>query len=199
MGKNNIETLKEFQTSINIGFDLYDDEKIRKFIPTIAGIKLLEEIWLSTNISSTQRARILVGAYGKGKSHLVLVILSLLFKKNRDIFENLLTKVKEYNEDLYDSVVEYLESDKKILPIVINNNGNSLKQDFLFSLEETLKKESLDELMPETNFSSVIETIDIWEKEYPETFGRLKEKLDIPIDEFIERVRSFDLESYKQF
>ena len=140
MGKKNIETLKEFQTSINIGFDLYDDEKIRKFIPTIAGIKLLEEIWLSTNISSTQRARILVGAYGKGKSHLVLVILSLLFKKNRDIFENLLTKVKEYNEDLYDSVVEYLESDKKILPIVINNNGNSLKQDFLFSLEENLKK-----------------------------------------------------------
>ena len=53
MGKKNIETLKEFQTSINIGFALYDDEKIRKFIPTIAGIKLLEEIWLSTNISST--------------------------------------------------------------------------------------------------------------------------------------------------
>lgn len=199
MGKNNIETLKEFQTSINIGFDLYDDEKIRKFIPTISGIKLLEEIWLSTNISSTQRARILVGAYGKGKSHLVLVILSLLFKKNREIFKNLLTKIKEYNEDFYDSVVEYLESDKKILPIVINNNGNSLKQDFLFSLEETLKKESLNKLMPETNFSSVIETIEIWEKEYPETFGRLKEKLDIPIDEFIERVRSFDLESYKQF
>ena len=28
MGKNNIETLKEFQTSINIGFDLYDDESL---------------------------------------------------------------------------------------------------------------------------------------------------------------------------
>ena len=27
MGKNNIETLKEFQTSINIGFDLYDDAR----------------------------------------------------------------------------------------------------------------------------------------------------------------------------
>lgn len=199
MGKKHIETLKEFQTSINIGFDLYDDEKIKKFIPTISAIKLIEDIWLSKNISSTQRARILVGAYGKGKSHIVLVILSLLFKKNKEIFKNTLNKIKDYNEDLYESISEYLESNKKILPIVINNNSNNLKQDFLLSLEETLKNEALENLMPETNFSSVIETVNIWKSEYPETYERLKEKLDITIDEFAEKICRFDVETYRIF
>lgn len=199
MGNKNIETLKEFQTSINIGFDLYDDNKVKKFIPTMSAIKLIEDIWLSKSISSTQRARILVGAYGKGKSHIVLVILSLLFKKNKEIFKNTLNKIKDYNEDLYESIIQYLESEEKILPIIINNNGNNLKQDFLLSLEETLRNESLENLMPETNFSSVIEIINIWKDEYPETFERLKEKLDITIDEFIEKISSFDIETYKIF
>ena len=56
---------------------------------------------LSTHVSSTDRARILIGAYGKAKSHFVLVVLSLLMSKNIAAFEGLLSKIKEYKPGIY--------------------------------------------------------------------------------------------------
>lgn len=70
-----------FQYSVNIGYDLNDDTKLKNFIPTQSALRLLEEVLLSTAASSSERARILIGAYGKGKSHIILTILSILLKK----------------------------------------------------------------------------------------------------------------------
>lgn len=67
-----ISVASDFQYSINIGYDLNNDGKLKNFIPTRAASELLEDILLSTASSSTNRARILIGAYGKGKSHIVL-------------------------------------------------------------------------------------------------------------------------------
>ena len=39
-----------------------DDDKLKNFIPTKAALELLEEILLSTNPNSTERARVLIGA-----------------------------------------------------------------------------------------------------------------------------------------
>lgn len=64
-----------FQYSVNIGYDLNDDIKLKNFIPTQSALSLLEEVLLSTVASSSERARILIGAYGKGKSHIILTIL----------------------------------------------------------------------------------------------------------------------------
>ena len=77
---NMITVAPGFQYSINIGYDLWNDDKLSRFIPTKSAFKLLEEILLSTNPSSSDRARVLIGAYGKGKSHIVLMILSILMK-----------------------------------------------------------------------------------------------------------------------
>lgn len=198
MGKN-ISIVKDFQTSINIAFDLYDDRKIENFIPTFSSIKLLEELLLSINVDSTQRAKILVGAYGRGKSHIVLVALSLLFKKDKNIFFKILEKIKEYNENMYEFVNSYLESDKKILPIVITGSGTTLSQAFLLGLQQTLKNENLEELMPDTNYLSVLDTIKNWEEKYPDTYERLKDRLETPINEFILKIKEYNVESYKKF
>ena len=52
-----IKTSKEFQSSVNIAFDLYDDNKIKNFIPTLSAIKLIEEIFLSTNFNSYSKSK----------------------------------------------------------------------------------------------------------------------------------------------
>ena len=75
---NMISVASGFQYSVNIGYDLNDDDKLKNFIPTQSALTLLEDILLSTRITSTERARVLIGAYGKGKSHLLLVLLALL-------------------------------------------------------------------------------------------------------------------------
>lgn len=60
-----ISVASGFQYSVNIGFDLGNDDKLINFIPTRSALALLEEVLLSTTPSSSERARILIGAYGK--------------------------------------------------------------------------------------------------------------------------------------
>ena len=123
---NMISIASGFQYSVNIGYDLNNDDKIKNFIPTASGIKLLEDILLSTAVTSTERARILIGAYGKGKSHIMLTILSLLMKKDLSLFESILTKVS--GSKLYQNILNYYESDNKILPIIVTGSNTSLNQ-----------------------------------------------------------------------
>ena len=119
-----------FQYSVNIGFDLNNDDKLKNFIPTKSALSLLEEILLSTNVNSTNRARVLIGAYGKGKSHIVLMILSMLMKKDINLFSKLLPLLQE-NPRLNQCVQNYYDSENKILPVVITGSNTSLPQAFL--------------------------------------------------------------------
>ena len=95
-----ISVASGFQYSVNIGYDLGSDDKLKNFIPTKSALNLLENILLSTSPTSSDRARILIGAYGKGKSHIVLTILSLLMKRDINLFEKLMPKVQQ-NPRLY--------------------------------------------------------------------------------------------------
>ena len=90
-----ISVASGFQYSVNIGYDLGSDDKLRNFIPTRSALSLLEDILLSINPSSSDRARVLIGAYGKGKSHIVLTILSILMKRDISLFEKLLPRIKD--------------------------------------------------------------------------------------------------------
>jgi len=67
--KKYLNIAEGFQYSVNIEYDLGNEEKIKSFIPTTSSFDIIEEIMLSTHVSSTDRARILIGAYGKGKSN----------------------------------------------------------------------------------------------------------------------------------
>lgn len=77
-----ISVASGFQYSVNIGYDLNNDAKLKNFIPTQSALQLLSDVLDSTAVTSTERSRILIGAYGKGKSHIVLMILSMLLKKD---------------------------------------------------------------------------------------------------------------------
>lgn len=194
-----IDVVKGFQTSINIAFDLYNDEKIKTFIPTMSSIDIVEEVLQSINALNTDRARLLVGAYGRGKSHIILVLMSLLFKKDIVLFDVLLSKMNERNPKLYEYTLEYLKSDKKLLPVIISGNSASLTQSFLNALQQTLKNENLDDIMPETNFTAAVNAIERWEKEYPETYIRFMELLGKPLSTFTIALKEFDVNAYERF
>lgn len=81
-----IEISSGFQSSVNIAFDLYNDKKIQSFIPTSSALELITNVISSTEADSTHRAKILTGAYGRGKSHIVLVLLSILNRKDKKDF-----------------------------------------------------------------------------------------------------------------
>lgn len=199
MINKNIKTIKDFQTSVNILYDLENEEKIKKFIGTTSSIEIIEEIFLSVLTTNKSRARILVGAYGRGKSHLVLVILSLLYKKNIKIFENLLDKLKKMKPELYKAIVNYIESEQKILPVVIGGSVTNLRQSFLMGLTEALERENLGKVMPKTNFTAAINTIKNWEINYKDTYVKFAKKIDSSIKEFIFQLEEYNIEKYETF
>ena len=95
-----------FQNSVNIAYDINRDDKLKNFIPTQSSLQLMGEILDSTSDNSTERARVLVGAYGRGKSHIMLAILSMLMKKDRSLFEKANQKIAE-NPELLRKVDAY--------------------------------------------------------------------------------------------
>lgn len=187
-----------FQYSVNIGYDLNNVDKLINFIPTQSALRLIEEILLSTADSSSERARILIGAYGKGKSHIVLTILSLLLKRNLALFEKLLPKLNE-NPRLFQIIQNYYESDNKILPVVIAGSNTSLTQAFLLALQRVMSENDLLDLMPETNYRAAISVIERWQVNFPETYEQLKSALDEPVSDLIDRLANFDISAYETF
>ena len=62
-----------FEKSVNLLLDLNDRSKLKLYIPTRSSVKLLENYLGEVDSFSGKRASILIGPYGKGKSHLLLV------------------------------------------------------------------------------------------------------------------------------
>lgn len=199
MFKGKIGVSKGFQTSINIAYDLNNNEKIKSFIPTTTAIDIIEDVLLSTDSTSLDRARILIGAYGKGKSHIILVLMSLLFKKEVALFDVLLNKIKEQNEELYQYAINYLQSDMKLLPIVISGSSTSLAQSFLNALQQTLRSENINDIMPDTHFKASINMIKRWKEEYIETYNRFVDALNEPIDNFLFSLSEYNVSAYDKF
>lgn len=193
-----ISVASGFQYSVNIGYDLSNDDKLKNFIPTKSALALLEEILLSTNPSSNERARVLIGAYGKGKSHIVLTILAMLMKREQGLFKKAMPKIKE-NPRLYQCVQNYYDSENKILPVIITGSNTSLPQAFLLALQRTLSINGLLDVMPETNYKAAVNVINRWEKEFPDTFIQLKESLDVPVKKYIEELQNYNTEAYEKF
>ncbi len=199
MDKQKITVAKGFQTSVNIAYDLYNDDKVRSFIPTMSSLDVVEDVLLSTSPGSTQRARLLIGAYGRGKSHIILVLMSLLFKKDATMFTALLEKMKAHNPGLCDYAEEYIKSDKMLLPVIVSGSSISLTQSFLSALQQSLKANNLENLMPETNFKASINTIENWKENYPQTYKQFVKKLGDPVDDFILSLKEYDVRSYEKF
>ncbi len=197
--KKLISVSKNFQSSVNIAYDLRDKKKVRDFIPTRESLAVIEELFESVFAPSSSRARILIGAYGKGKSHIVLEALNLLFEKDKKIFGRLLEKIKEENFGLYEDISNYLLSKRKILPVIISGSSTSLSQSFLLSLYQTLKQNELERFMPDTNFMAAVKTIQKWKEEYPLAYKALKAELGVPVKDFVSRLNDFDDKSYEQF
>lgn len=199
-----IEIAKGFQTSVNIAYDLNNDDKVRGFIPTMSSLEVIEDVLLSTVPTSTSRARILIGAYGRGKSHIILVLMSMLFRKGKGVdksmFGALLNKIKVHNPDLYKFALDYIKDDKKkILPIIVRGSSTSLTQSFLSALQQTLSEEGFSDLMPETHFKAAVNQIENWRENYPNTYKKLTKSLSKSVSDFILSLNEYDVSAYEEF
>ncbi|MCR5796542.1 MAG: hypothetical protein K6G63_01295, partial [Eubacterium sp.] len=187
-----------FQSSVNIAYDFNNVSKISGFIPTTSSLAIIENILANTEIGNNERAKILTGAYGRGKSHIVLLALSILYNKDRKLFDEPLEKIRKLDEDIARRIDNYLGSSKKMLPVIVTGSSGSLSQSFLKALQRALKNYELDDVMPETYYSAARDVIERWKSEYPDTYNSFK-KIIKGKTGFEKKLSHGDEDAYKEF
>ena len=146
-----------FQSSVNIAHDIDRIDKISDFIATKSSVEIIERMLLATANNETRRSKILVGAYGKGKSHLILIILAILYNKDRISLSRVLEYIKNNNKRLYEFIKEnFIKNNKTFIPVVIDGNNSDLEQAFIVGLQNTIKKYKLDDIELNTNYQAVL-------------------------------------------
>lgn len=199
MLKDIISIASGFQSSVNIEYDFNDESKISGFIPTSSALSVINSILENTDNGRIERAKILTGAYGRGKSHIVLVSLAVLYNKDSDKFKKLIKKIRKLDSESAQRIENYISSKKRLLPVIINGNSGNLSHSFLQALQQALHNYELDDIMPETHFSAAVQTIERWRTEYPDTFQRFSSMLNLEVDQFIRKLTTNDEEAYQSF
>lgn len=177
--KDYISVNENFQYSVNLQFDINNISKIKEYIPTKDGCELLDQYFNSV-LNSKNRATTLIGPYGKGKSHLLLVLITLLNNYNtedkKDI-DDFLNKIKKVDSETYETIKNIREKKTKLMPIIINSNYGDLNQAFLLALSEALERENLSSIVVNTYFDIALKVIMKWEDEYKDVIGKIKKCL----------------------
>lgn len=195
-----------FQYSINLQYDLNKYSKITGYIPTSSSVDILKSYLTSIYTDSKDRASILVGPYGKGKSHLLLILLAIVSMENgveeQKAMDVLAKRMGNANSEVEKLILEIRSGDKKLLPVIINSNYYDLNQAFLVGIKDALEREGLNQLRPKTYFDSILETVKIWENGYNETYKKFKEKLkanNLSIKVFNNNISNYDDKTYEIF
>ncbi len=196
-----------FSTAINLYLSLNNTEKIKNYIPSNSSVQVLMS-YLDAIDNNKEQATLLVGPYGKGKSHLMLVLLGLISLERNDKNSLLINELKskissiEGIGDRTNDLIDDIWAKGRFLPVIINFAQDDLEQSFLIALNDALKRDGLDELIPDTYYSSALDAIEVWEKDYPSTvevFESLLKKNKTNLTEFKKRIKGFDKEALDLF
>ena len=169
----------DFRDSVNLYLDLNKVDKIRSYIPTKSSVDILEQ-YLDAVLDNKQHSTLLIGPYGKGKSHLLLMLLAALTLKNNaendKLMGELCNKIKKVDEGIQKKVSRTYNQ-AKYLPVLIMSTQGDLNQAFLVGLNEALKKEKLTGITPDTFYTYAVTTINRWKIEYPDTYASFSDQL----------------------
>lgn len=210
----NIKSLKEviqfnssFKTAVNLYLSLNKTEKVLNYIPTKSSVTFINDYFKAV-LNKKEQATLLVGPYGKGKSHLLLVLLAVLSlernEENEKVIDKLCKRFSEVDEVGNEATenIRLLWNRKRLLPVIINDSNGDLNQAFLSALNDALKRDGLGDLVPDTYYSIALERIADWEKNYPDTYAQFVAQLKkngFEISNFIVDLKRYSKEALDRF
>lgn len=182
-----------FEKSVNLLLDLGVQEKVDGYIPTRSSVKVLGEYIHEVLYPSGDRASVLIGPYGKGKSHMFLVLLSLLAQSGQtSTLNHLISRIAAINPAVAGEIKEVMATKGPLLPVIINASSGSLNQAFMKGLTSALSREGLSEITPDSYYSEAVKMIQNWKENFPATYNAFKSKLDKPMSQFKRRLSRYD-------
>ena len=194
---------KKFKSSVNLQYDINNEDKIEQYVPTTDLCDVIKQ-YVSAVLNNDNKATFLAGPYGKGKSYLILMITYIFSKReNRVLFNKLLNKISLIDSELANMIGEIDSRDISLLPVVINNNSfDDLNQNFMLALKNSLVDNGLDFIIPKSTYNECLEMIKKWENDKNNGFNILKEcskTLKINLDELKVGLSDYETKYYKKF
>lgn len=187
--KEIVELNSNFRNAINLYLNLNKTDKIDSYIPTKSSLEVLRRYLLSVDNNNNQ-STILVGSYGKGKSHLLLILLAIVSmdktQEYNETIESLIRRIDDVDQNAAELINNVWNRKGRYLPVIVSGSQDNLNQTFMIALNDSLKREGFSNLMPNTFYSTALETINRWKKEYPETYkqyGLLLKNIGVTTDE----------------
>lgn len=171
-----------FKTAVNLYLSLNKPEKVLGYIPTKSSVNFMGD-YLTAVLENKEQATLLVGPYGKGKSHLLLVLLAILSmertKTNDEIVTELVNKVKNVDEVGLNvaNKINKAWGNRRFLPVLITDTTGNLNQAFLYGLNDALKREKINDLVPNTYYSIALDRIEDWKQKYTETYESFEKEI----------------------
>lgn len=170
--KNIVRVDTRFQKSVNLALDLGDMDRVNHYIPTRSSVAILKQYLENVKREQGEHATILIGPYGKGKSHLLLVLLALLCSKEKEQTEALRKKILAADASMGEVFEGIPAQNGSFLPVIISSFQGDLNQSFIFALQEALKREGITDLTPESEYTEALKVIRVWDEEYPAACGQ---------------------------
>lgn len=181
--KSLIKLNQNFQASVNLQFDLNKTSKIDTYIPTTQSVSILKKYLnaVYNDNYNEDNATVLIGPYGRGKSHLLLILSSVMSGINESIdrkcLENLLNKIKSVDSEAGELADMIVKRNKPMLTVIINSNYTNINQSFILGLREALERQQLTDFFPKTYFDSALNMISTWENKYESAIQEFNKQL----------------------
>lgn len=136
----------QYKYSVNICFDLRDEERIAGFIPNVTTTEIFRE-YLGGMIrgNSDIHSRILYGSYGTGKSHLLTVMGAILGHINLkgDGFKNFAKLIENYDKELAADIRKFAKEKKPYLVVPVYSDYDDFGKCISFSLKKELDRNNI--------------------------------------------------------
>ena len=193
---------EQFKNSVNIEYDLNSYHKLSEYIPTDDICEVMQYFFDAAEVNKNNRANILVGPYGKGKSYLVLSLLQLfMLDKDDENVTVFLNKLKQVNSELYDQYIRIKNSGLKLLPVIINSNYTHLAQALNVALKEALDTAGLNGIFPDTAFDVSLKVLAQWNDDptYKENVVQCLNTLGMNLKTIKNGLKEYDIQALKDF
>ncbi|MDE6313405.1 MAG: hypothetical protein K2M46_07245 [Lachnospiraceae bacterium] len=192
-----IQVNEKFQKSINLRLDYNRQEKIAGYIPTKASVQVLSAYLQQFQQWKSDRASILIGPYGKGKSQLLLVLLALLSKENKGqaFVGETIERIKTVEKEAGSMAEKLFQSEKSYLPVILTGAQGDFHRALMLSLKDSLEREGVSQIAPSTYFDEAEKTLLMWKESYPQTYQQFLEYLKeegIKEKTFLQCLRRYD-------
>ena len=182
---------KTFTTSVNLKFDIGKKEFIRRYLPTPSHAESLKGIIGGFLGENKNNAHIMIGPYGSGKSLAATIVADIFSNKiNASDFNQLITKFKDVDQEIYDKLKNAQETNLSFIPVTLSGNEGAFGKTIINSIIKSVKN-SGHELNIPGELNEIKSIIINWEIQYPKTFIEFKRYLkekDITLNRWLKEL-----------